>query len=190
MNKENRYNEIILASIDVFSQTNYEKATTALIAKHAGVAEGTLYKYFPSKKELFLECSRFINKQMVERYYEVYKQHHDQPLDSLKKVAQSYLDFVRENPSMRKFLAFVLNGTFDEDFLAELKHFVDLNREATERMIKRAIEKGELRSTLDPHIGAWFFVGGYFTLIMMAEMDDKSIAEPDFIDKYVTSLLW
>jgi AcrR family transcriptional regulator len=189
MNKENRYNEIILASIDVFSRTNYEKATTALIAKQAGVAEGTLYKYFPSKKELFLECCRFINGQLVARYSEIYKEHHDQPLGSLKKVAQSYLDFVKENPSMRKFLAFVLNNTFDEDFLAELKHFVDLNRVATERMIKRAIEKGELRPNLDPHIGAWFFVGGYFTLIMMTEMGDQTIEEPDFIERYVSSLL-
>jgi AcrR family transcriptional regulator len=189
MNKENRYNEIILASIDVFSRTNYEKATTALIAKRAGVSEGTLYKYFPSKKELFLECCRFINNQLVARYNAIYKEYKDDPLASLKKVAQSYLDFVKENPSMRKFLAFVLNNTFDQDFMGELKSFVDLNRLATERMIRAAQEKGDLRKNIDPHIGAWFFVGGYFTLIMMTEMADPAIEDPDFIEKYVSSFL-
>jgi len=189
MNKENRYKEIILASIDVFARTNYEKATTALIAQEAGVAEGTLYKYFPSKKELFLECSRYINRQMIAGYESIYKEYRDQPLETLKKVAQSYLDFVKENPSMRKFLAFVLNNTFDDDFLAELKHFVDLNRTATERMIRRGKEKGELRPNIDAHIGAWFFVGGYLTLIMMAETGDEAINDPDFIERFVASIM-
>lgn len=189
MGKEDRYNEIILSSIDVFARTNYEKATTALLAKQAGVAEGTLYKYFPSKKELFLECCRYINSQLVERYSAIYKEHRDDPIESLKRVAQSYLDFVKDNPSMRKFLAFVLNNTFDDDFLKELKGFVDLNRRATERMIGRAIEKGELRANIDPHIAAWFFVGGYLTLIMMAEMGDEAIQDPDFIERYVSSII-
>ena len=45
-----RYNEIILSSIEVFSRTNYEKATTAMLAKEAGVAEGTLYKLLPQQE--------------------------------------------------------------------------------------------------------------------------------------------
>jgi AcrR family transcriptional regulator len=188
--KGNRYTEIILSSIDVFARTNYEKATTALLAKESGVAEGTLYKYFPSKKELFLECCRYIERQLTERYNVIYKEYQDQPLESLKRVAQSYLDFVKENPSMRKFLAFVLNNTFDDDFLSELTRFMDLNRMASERMIKKAIEKGELRDKIDPHVAAWFFVGGYLTLIMMAEMDKDIIKDPDFIEKYMGSILY
>ena len=188
MVREDRYNQIILASIEVFSRTNYEKATTALLAKEAGVAEGTLYKYFPSKKELFLGCCRYIEAQLIERYNAIYEEYRDQPLESLKRVGQSYLDFVKENPGMRKFLAFVLNNTFDEDFLRELKDFIDLNRRATERLIRRAIEKGELRKDIDPRVAAWFFVGGYFTLILMTEMGEEAVQDPDFLDKYMTSM--
>ncbi len=190
MAKGNRHTEIILSSIDVFARTNYEKATTALLAREAGIAEGTLYKYFPSKKELFLECCRYIEQQLTKRYGVIYEEHQDRPLESLKRVAQSYLDFVNENPSMRKFLAFVLNNTFDEDFLNELKRFMNLNRVASERMIKMAIEKGEIRKELGPHVAAWFFVGGYFTLIMMAEMDNGTVQDPDFIEKYVSAILY
>lgn len=189
MGKDNRSTEIILSSIDVFARTNYEKATTALLAREAGVAEGTLYKYFPSKKELFLECCRYIERQLIKRYDAIYKEYSDQPLESLKRASQSYLDFVNENPSMRKFLAFVLNNTFDEDFLEELKRFINTNRMATERMIKMAVEKGELGEEVDPHAMAWFFVGGYFTLILMAEMDDEAVRDPEFIDRYVSSIL-
>jgi AcrR family transcriptional regulator len=190
MAKGNRHREIILSSIDVFARTNYERATTALLAREAGVAEGTLYKHFPSKKELFLECCRYIERQLTQQYNTIYDEHKDQPLESLKMVAQSYLNFVKENPSMRKFLAFVLNNTFDEDFLNELKRFMDLNRVASERMIESAIARGEIRKEIDPHVAAWFFVGGYFTLIMMAEMDNGTVQEPDFIEKYVSAILY
>ena len=185
---DDRSREIILSSIAVFSRTNYEKATTALLAKEAGVAEGTLYKYFPSKKELFLACCRHIEDELLARYGAIYADHRADPLAALKKVAQAYLDFVRENPTMRKFLAFVLNNSFDEDFLAELTRFINLNRRATERMVERAMELGEIDNRMDPGVIAWFFVGGYFTLILMAEMGDEAIEDPLFIEKYMDAV--
>ncbi|MBC7247312.1 MAG: TetR/AcrR family transcriptional regulator [Actinobacteria bacterium] len=186
--REGRVREIILASIDVFSRTNYEKATTAMLAREAGVAEGTLYKYFPSKKELFLACCRYIEDMLMERYNAIYRECRDRPLESLKRVGQSYLDFIRENPSMRKFLAFVLNNTYDEDFMKELESFFTLNREAVEDLIRRAKESGELKANIDPHIGSWFFVGGYFTLILMAEMDEEAVQDPAFMEKYMAPM--
>ena len=189
MEKGERYNQILLSCIDVFSRTNYEKATTAMLAKESGIAEGTLYKYFPSKKELFLECYRYIARQLIDRYNAVYKEHREQPLESLKGVAQSYLDFVKENPSMRKFLAFVLNNSFDEDFAKEMEEFLDLNIRATEGLLERAMRRGELNKRVDPHIMAWFFVGGYFTLILMTEMEEDTVRDPRFLDMYMSALL-
>ena len=188
MGKGNRHNDIILASIDTFSRTNYEKATTAMLAREAGIAEGTLYKYFPSKKELFLACCRYIEELLISRYDAIYKEYKDEPLEYLKRVSSSYLAFVRENPTMRKFLAFVLNNTFDADFRRELEDFINLNIRATEHMLRKAQEMGEIRKDLDPRIVAWFYVGGYFTLILMTEMDVDEVEDPAFMDKYLNIL--
>lgn len=189
MDKGERYNQIILSSIDVFSRTNYEKATTAMLAEEAGIAEGTLYKHFPSKKELFLECFRYITVQLIDRYNLFYENREEQPLMSLKGVAKSYLDFVKENPSMRKFLAFILNNSFDEDFAREMEEFLNLNIRAAERLLENAMIRGELKKNMDPHIMAWFFVGGYFTLILMTEMEEEAVRDPDFLDKYMSAIL-
>ncbi len=186
--KTDRYTQIILSSIEVFSRTNYEKATTAMLAREAGVAEGTIYKYFQSKKDLFLACFRYIGSLLLERYQAIYREYRDQPMESLKRVGQSYLDFIRENPTMRKFLAFVLNNSYDQDFMREMVGFFDINRRTVEAIIKRAQEKGELKPELDPRIGSWFFVGGYFTLILMAEMDEEAVNDPDFMDKYMAPM--
>lgn len=184
-----KHEQIILSSIEVFARTNYEKATTAMLASEAGVAEGTLYKYFASKKELFLECCRYVEAKLLARYREIYEQVPDSPLEYLKRIASSYQEFVIENPSMRKFLAFVLNNTFDEDFRSELEGFMVLNVDATERMIKRAIEKGELKKKIDPRSAAWLFVGGYFTLILMAEIGAGEAREAGFAESLLSAVL-
>lgn len=189
VNKGPRYEEIILSSIDVFARTNYEKATTALLAKEAGVAEGTLYKYFASKKEMFLACCRHVENLLLERYKVIYKEVPDQPVEYLRRVARSYHDFVNENPSMRKFLAFVLNNTFDEDFRNELEGFINLNVRATEQMIRMAMKKGELNKELDPRSAAWMFVGGYFTIILMAEVGAKEAKDPKFVENLLSAVL-
>ena len=49
-----RRQQILDAALDIFSRKGFNTATTAEIAKAAGVAEGTIFNYFPSKRELFV----------------------------------------------------------------------------------------------------------------------------------------
>jgi len=184
-----RHNDIIMASIEVFSRTNYEKATTAMLAREAGVAEGTLYKYFSSKKELFLECCRYVETLLLERYRVIYEESGNQPVEYLKEVAHSYLDFVKENPSMRRFLAFILNNAFDEDFRGELEGFIRLNVEATMNMIEKAKSQGVLSDKIDARSAAWMFVGGYFTLIMMTEIGAEEALDHQYLENFLESIL-
>ena len=59
MNKDNlsnqRQRQIIDAAIDVFSRKGFSEATTHEIAKEAGVAVGTIYKYFNNKRDLLVK---------------------------------------------------------------------------------------------------------------------------------------
>lgn len=51
---EKRREEILKAALDVFTEKGYGAATMPEIAKAAGIAAGTLYLYYPSKRELFV----------------------------------------------------------------------------------------------------------------------------------------
>jgi AcrR family transcriptional regulator len=51
---EKRREEILKAALDVFTEKGYGTATMPEIAQKAGVATGTLYLYYPSKRELFV----------------------------------------------------------------------------------------------------------------------------------------
>jgi AcrR family transcriptional regulator len=51
-----RRNAIIEAALRVFSEGSYAGATTAEIAREAGVSEPLLYRHFSSKRELYFAC--------------------------------------------------------------------------------------------------------------------------------------
>ena len=49
-----RQRQILSAARQVFSKKGFAQATTAEIAKEAGVSEGTIYNYFESKRDLLI----------------------------------------------------------------------------------------------------------------------------------------
>ena len=53
--RDERVAEIMRAARTVFCSKGYEAASTAEIAAQAGVVEGTLYRYFPTKRDLLIK---------------------------------------------------------------------------------------------------------------------------------------
>jgi AcrR family transcriptional regulator len=51
-----RREAIVRAALRVFTSTSYAGATTAEIAREAGVTEPVLYRHFASKRDLWLAC--------------------------------------------------------------------------------------------------------------------------------------
>lgn len=58
---------IVAAARTLFGQNGFHRTTTAEIARQAGIAEGTIYRYFRDKKELFVACVEPIIQEVVRR---------------------------------------------------------------------------------------------------------------------------
>jgi AcrR family transcriptional regulator len=50
-----RQEQILSAALDIFSQRGYAAATVLEIARKANLAAGTIYLYFPNKRDLFIK---------------------------------------------------------------------------------------------------------------------------------------
>ncbi len=52
--RADRKEQILSAAVEVFAELGFERATTRAIAKRAGVAEGTIFNYFPTKRDILV----------------------------------------------------------------------------------------------------------------------------------------
>ncbi len=83
---EARRQHILDVATEVFAETGFERASMAEISARVGGSKATLYNYFPSKEELFLEVMISTNQQQFSAVQQLLKVS-DQPL---RQVLQGF----------------------------------------------------------------------------------------------------
>lgn len=105
---ENRDQDILNAAIKVFSEKGYNAATTSEIAKEAGVAEGTIFRYFKNKKELLdkvimLSAKSLGEKLITKRVGELIDKNKDKtPRELLKIILIDRIEVIENNKEALK----------------------------------------------------------------------------------------
>jgi AcrR family transcriptional regulator len=66
VDKQKKRQEIMEAAIAIFSRMGYHRAKIKDIADEAGVGKGTVYEYFETKEDLFLQAGDFLYAQYIE----------------------------------------------------------------------------------------------------------------------------
>ena len=89
---------ILAAAQKVFSRRGFHSARTSEIAREAGVAEGTLYNYFPSREDIFLSLFDDRWQTFIDRI-RLRTASLDEPNDKLKAIFSTALRiFVTNKP--------------------------------------------------------------------------------------------
>lgn len=100
---QRREEEILDAAAKIFASRGYPKTDVQLVADELGVGKGTIYRYFPSKRDLFLAAvdrgMRRFKEQLDTSVAEV-----DDSLDRIACVVRVYLAFVDANPAFVELL--------------------------------------------------------------------------------------
>jgi AcrR family transcriptional regulator len=100
---ERRTEEILAAAAKLFAERGYADADTQELADRLGVGKGTLYRYFPSKRELFLAAADLGMRRLTERI-DVTLPPDGDPLESMSKGIQAYLEYFDEHPEIVELL--------------------------------------------------------------------------------------
>lgn len=98
-----RREEILDAAARLFAKYGYSATDTQIIADEVQVGKGTLYRYFPSKEELFLAAVDRVMHRLRERIDSSIEGIAD-PLDQIARAVQTYLEFFAENPARAELL--------------------------------------------------------------------------------------
>jgi AcrR family transcriptional regulator len=92
-----RREQILDAATELFSEHGYSDAVTQALAERLGVGKGTLYRYFPSKKDLFLAAVDRVVRRCRERLDEATGEAAD-PLEKVEAGVRAFLTFYAEHP--------------------------------------------------------------------------------------------
>ena len=179
MTAEDRRQSIINATITVIARLNYESATTALIAKEAGVNEALIYSHFKSKKELQLAMLDYLIKYRLGIYRSnlVFKSENKEQ-SIVKAINAQYLERI-QRPDVNMFSC-LLKAIFAND--ADIrKKGMDCAIALYEFNKQNLIEdsrRGFYNNRFDPDIIAWELLGSVLlvsTLSVSGRLDEFGI---------------
>jgi AcrR family transcriptional regulator len=143
LSKEIRQAELLDAAGDIFREKGYHLASTAEIAERAGVVEGTIYRYFTTKRDLL--------NTVVERAYEEAIADFEVQLEGiagtwnrLRYLVWRHLKTIHDDPALARLVQYEIKT--DPDYRST--SVFNLNRLYTRRtteIIETAIRSGEFR---------------------------------------------
>ena len=93
-----KHHQLIEASIDLFAEKGFWNTPTSQIAKHAGVATGTLFNYFPTKDDLIDAVYLRLKDESTVQFWQSQPNTNDM-YDMLHHVWQGFVHWATDNPS-------------------------------------------------------------------------------------------
>jgi AcrR family transcriptional regulator len=87
---------ILTAAAKVFARHGLDGATIEMVAREAEVAVGTIYLYYSSRDDLYLNLIADRAEHLRARYLGIFARQLE-PLDELKSIASAYLDHLLES---------------------------------------------------------------------------------------------
>jgi AcrR family transcriptional regulator len=139
---------LLEAAEQVFADLGYHDASIVKITEAAGVGQGTFYLYFASKKEIFDELVRDLNRRVRHAMKEASSQGPTR-LESELLGFGAYFRFTMEHPGL---YGIIRQAEFVSPEM--LRYHYDKLSEGYIEALREAMERGET-AQLDPEVTAW-----------------------------------
>lgn len=144
-----KQSRIVRAAIEMFAEKGYAASSTSEIAQRAGVAEGTIFRHYKTKKDLLLAIAtpalaRLIAPFVMREFRGVLNADYKSFDQFLRALIENRVAFVRQNKSLFKIL--VQELPFHEDLQRQFREAIlPLVMERVERILNRFKAEGKLR---------------------------------------------
>ena len=139
-----RREEILDAATFLFAKQGYTETDTQQLADELGVGKGTLYRYFPSKRELFLAAADRGMRRLCESIDASVSAIQDPP-ERIAQVVRSYLTYFAEHPELCELLIHERALFKDREKPTYIKHR-EAHRDRLREMYRNYIAQGQIRN--------------------------------------------
>lgn len=140
--------KILEAAIEIFSEKGFAATSTSEIAQKAGVAEGTIFRHYKTKKDLLLSIAGPIATKMVAPFLmRDFARLLDLPYkeadDFFRAIARDRIEFARKNVKLIKILFHEV--PFQPELMEQIKSLMtNVVVTRMERIIKHFQEQGQI----------------------------------------------
>ncbi|MBX9792410.1 MAG: TetR/AcrR family transcriptional regulator [Pirellulales bacterium] len=138
-----RREQILLAATRLFAEHGFANTDTQRLADELGIGKGTLYRYFPSKRELFLAATDRGMRMLVETIDASIADIEDPPT-RIAQVVRSYLKFFADHPQLCELLISERALFKDRKKPTYFEHR-EANRERLRLLYRGYIDEGQIR---------------------------------------------
>ncbi|MBP6620689.1 MAG: TetR/AcrR family transcriptional regulator [Alcaligenes sp.] len=154
--QDNR-SRILAAARALVSEGGWQEAQVASVAAAAGIATGTVYRYFPSKAELFAEVLSLVSQREVDVLTEIAQADGSSTL-RLHAAVASFVKRAMRNPRLA--YALIAEPCDKEIDAARLVYRAAISQ-VIHSIVSAGQVAGEMRSDVQPDIAATVIVGGF-----------------------------
>ncbi|MGM0879492.1 MAG: TetR/AcrR family transcriptional regulator [Bacillota bacterium] len=126
--------KIVQAASEVFAQKGYAASSTSEIAQRAGVAEGTIFRHYKTKKDLLLSIvapvmAKLVAPFVLRDFYKVLDSSFDSFDQLLRAVIENRIEFLERHMQVFKI------------FIQEIPFHPDLQEQFQKLILSKVLEK-------------------------------------------------
>ncbi len=149
--KEAKRTKILSASVKLFADQDYKDVLMEDVAQLAGVGKGTLYRYFKTKDDLFVQTVLWATDRSIE-HMRSHVEKAEGTRAELRQLIWHLLHFFRQNDSLFHVLHHhkVYHACHAKEMVHERRSQL---RGLIETVVANGVERGDFRH-IDPHFGA------------------------------------
>ncbi|MGP1310902.1 MAG: TetR/AcrR family transcriptional regulator [Phycisphaerales bacterium] len=152
-----RKEQLLDTAATLFAERGYSGATTAELAKAAGVTEPIIYRHFASKKALFVALIDRTGERTIELW--------ENELASAKSPAERLQRMIGANPmvlergrGVYRVIVQAMTEIEDEDILAAIRRHIEALHRFLAEEVRKAQDEGVVSKAFTPDITAWMLL--------------------------------
>ncbi len=174
--------QILRSAIRAMARSNYRTTSIAEIAAEAGITEPAVYRYFPTKKALFISILEDVGKRVLTLWETIIEQSPD-PISAMRNIAVDYYERVMTRRGDLKVLFQALAEVDDEDIQAALHNQFESYVRLLQKLLEECMDARLIQQNINSEAAAWSWLSVGFTLNLVSllgfdkEVDKKCLLQ-------------
>ncbi len=179
---EEKQHKVMRSAINEFLKNGFEKGNIGDIAKNAGVAKGSMYQYFASKKELFLFSVQWSTELLLKKSKIDLSVKNIDIFDYLYHTSKQMWSQLMEEREIVIFIENVFLGKYSSLNDESMAYMMKMHHEYVLQLIQNGKKNGHVRQDIDDNILCLFITGASLK-IKEYMMNKARSAGEDLVDE-------